>query len=154
MPNEPRTPGVPNGLRVFAGFIAQPLIASGVAFLTFPLFLLDHTGRPLAGGEVVADVTAAAGSVAFAVAIVAVIVALVAAPTAMLLAQRRTVGLREALLWGLGFGNTPMLLGAMLAGTYGVEGLARGVEFSSAIGMAGAAVFWVIVLRENSARKP
>jgi hypothetical protein len=77
-----------------------------------------------------------------------------ALPTAIWLAKRRLVTLGEALLWGLLFGNAPMVVGTLLAGSYGVAGFLRGVAFSSVLGAAGAGAFWTIALRRQVDKTP
>jgi hypothetical protein len=138
-------------MRLFLGLVIQPLLASSLAFLGFPVFLLDQEGRSLAGGFP-ANPTDAALSVALGVGVVAVFVTVVGVwPTAVWLTKRHAVPLKEALVFGLAFGNLPYALLAVAVGgrTYGVEGLARGVAFSSFLGLAGAAAFWVIALRQQ-----
>jgi len=134
--------------RLLAGLAIQPFIAGALAFLVFPWLLLDSNGRSLAGGT--GDMVHAAGSVAIGAAVVALGITLVAAlPAAVWLTTRRRVPISEALLWGLGLGNVPMVAGTLLAGTYGVEGFVRGIAFSSVLGVAGASVFWTIALRRT-----
>ncbi|HEX7020556.1 MAG TPA: hypothetical protein VF159_11115, partial [Gemmatimonadaceae bacterium] len=94
------------------------------------------------------NVADAAASVAVGTGLVALVVTLLGAlPTAVWLMKRRRVSLSEALAFGLAFGNAPFLIGALLAGTYGVAGFIRGIAFSSLLGVIGAAVFWWIALR-------
>lgn|SRR5262245_17046867 len=141
-------------MRLFVGLLIQPLLAGSVAFLIFPVFLLDQNGRSLAGG-VPGNPTDAAVSVAVGVGLVAVFVTVLGVwPTAVWLMKRRLVSLREALVFGLGFGVLPYVLLAVATGgkTYGVEGLVRGVAFSSLLGVAGAAAFWAIALRQPRGR--
>jgi hypothetical protein len=132
---------------MFVAVMAQPLLAGVLAFLLFPLLLLDRSGRTLAGGFP-ADVSDAAMSVAIAVGMLAFVVTLAGAlPAAVWLTRRRHVSLREAALYGLLFGNLPIIFGTALAGAYGIEGFLRGVAFASVLGVAGAAVFWLIAIR-------
>jgi hypothetical protein len=132
-------------MRLFVGLAVQPLLAAGVAFFGFPL-LLDQSGRTLAGGFP-ADSTDAAASVAFGVGIVAVFVTVVGVfPTVLWILKRRPVTLALALLFGLAFGNLPVMLGTVLAGGYGVAGALRGLAFASLIGLTGAVGFWLIVV--------
>ena len=136
-------------MRLLVGLVVQPFVATAVAFLAFPPLLLDRNGHTLAGGFPV-DVTDAARSVALGAGLLAFFVTLVGAlPTTVWLTKRKHVSLSEALLYGLGFGNVPMILGAVLAGTYGVAGFVRGVAFSSLLGLTGAAVFWAIAIRRQ-----
>jgi hypothetical protein len=152
MHHQVRTLSVPEEMRLFAGLVVQPFIAGGLAFFLFPLLWLDSNGRSLAGGSPT-DAVAAAESVAIGAGLLAFVITLVAAlPTAVWLTKRKFISFAEALLWGLGFGNTPMAIGTVLAGTYGVAGVVRGVAFSSVLSIAGAAMFWAIALRRQ--RKP
>jgi hypothetical protein len=135
--------------RLFAGFIVQPVLAGVLAFGVFPFLLLDRNGRTIAGGFPT-DVSDAALSVAVSAAIVAFFITLVGAlPIAVWLTKRRMVSLGESLLWGLGFGNVPIVLGTILAGTHGLEGFVRGAAFASLLGMAGAVTLWTIALRRD-----
>jgi len=144
----PRSLGPLEELRLLAGMAVQPFLAGAVAFVSFPLLLLDRHGNALAGG-VPSDVTDAALSVAIGVALLALLVTIVGVfPTALWLVKRGYVRFTSALLWGLGFGNFPLVLGTVLTGGgYGLAAFIRGVVFSSLIGLAGAAVFWVISIR-------
>jgi hypothetical protein len=135
-------------IKLLAGLAVQPFVASAVAFFSFPVFLLDGNGQTLAGGRPV-DPTAAAVSVAIGTGLVALFVSVVGVlPTALWLTRRFQVSLRDALLFGLGFGNLSYALMALAAGgTYGLAGLARGVASSSLLGLSGATVFWAIAVR-------
>jgi hypothetical protein len=134
--------------RVLGGLVAQPFVAAAVAFVAFPLLLLEPDGQTLPGG-VPSDVSDVALSVALSAGIVAAVVApLVVFPAAVWLMKRRELSLAETLMFGIGFGNLPYILLAIVAGgTYGLAGLLRGVLFASLLGMAGAASFWVIAIR-------
>src|SRR5262245_22900664 len=134
--------------RLLAGLFVQPFIASGVAFFSFPVLLLDRNGETLAGGFP-GDPTDAAFSVALGTGLVALVVTVVGVlPTAMWLTKRRDLSLGQALLFGLGFGNLAYVVMAIAAGgTYGLPGLVRGVLFSSLLGLTGAVSFWLIALR-------
>ena len=61
MESRARTLTPADEMRLFAGLAVQPFVAAGVAFVGFPVFLLDRTGRTLAAG-VPSDPTAAAMS--------------------------------------------------------------------------------------------
>jgi hypothetical protein len=136
------------GPRLLAGIAVQPFLAGGLAFVSFPMLLLDRSGGTLAGGFP-SDATDAAFSVAIGAGIVALLVSVAGVlPTVIWVTRRRHVALGEALLFGLGFGNLPFVVGTALAGVYGVGGFVRGAAFSSLLGLAGAGVFWVIALRE------
>ena len=149
-----RTLQPPEEMKVFVAVAVQPLLAAALGFVAFPILLLDRSGHTLAGGSP-ANVADSAASVAVAVGLVALAVALFGGlPTALWLAKRRRIPVLEAIAFGLGFGNLPFLLGALMAGTYGVAGFIRGVAFSSLLGVAGAAVFWCIALRETVHSNP
>jgi hypothetical protein len=83
-------------MRLLAGLMAQPFVASGLGFLLFPLLLLDTDGRTPAGGFPM-DVTDAAHSVALGVGLVAFFVTLLGALPTVWLTKRRQVSLREAI---------------------------------------------------------
>jgi hypothetical protein len=137
-------------MKLLAGLAVQPFLAAVVAFVGFPFFLLDRTGQTLAGGFP-ADRTDAAIAVAFGVAIVALFITVVGVfPTALWLVKRRPVTLTQALLFGLGFANLPIVVGTVFAGSYGVTGALRGSAFASLIGLTGAATFWLMSLREQT----
>ena len=149
-----RTLSPSEDMRFLIGVAVQPFVAAGLGFLAFPVFLLDPNGRALAGGSP-GNVADAAGSVAAGVGLVALLVTLVGGlPTALWLTKRRRISLLEALAFGLGFGNLPFALGALMAGTYGIAGFIRGMAFSSLLGIGCAAVFWCTALRQTVDVKP
>jgi hypothetical protein len=59
MTHPPRSLGTSEEVRLFAGLMVQPFLASVLAFVAFPVLLLDGSGRTLAGGFPI-DVTDAA----------------------------------------------------------------------------------------------
>jgi hypothetical protein len=150
MKPSPRTLTPSEELLVAGGLLVQPFLAAVLAFALFPRLLLDRQGQALAGGYPM-DPADAAVSVAIGAGIVAGAVTLLGVlPSAVWLVRRRNLTLAETLLLGLGFGNLPYGLMAIAAGgTYGVEGLLRGVAFSSLLGLSGAALFWLIALRSR-----
>jgi hypothetical protein len=134
-------------MRLLGGLVVQPVLAGGLAFLLFPFLLLDSDGQTLGGGYP-SNPTDAALSVALGAGIVAGLVTLVAVLPTIWLMQRRQLTFKDALLFGVAFGNAPyVLLAALTRGTYGIPGLLRGIAFSSLLGLCGAALFWLIVLR-------
>lgn len=134
-------------MRLFAGLSVQPFLAAFVAFASFPYVLLDRAGRT-AAGSYPNDPTDTAMGLAFGVAIVALVVILVGVlPTAVWIVKRRRLTLAYALVFGFGFGNLPVVLGAVLSGGPGAGGLLRTHAFASLIGVTGAAVFWAISIR-------
>lgn len=146
---EARTLTPAQELKLLAGLAVQPFLAAAVAFVSFPLVLIDRTGRTLAGGFT-SDPTDAAISVALGVGVVALFVTIVGVfPTAVWVVKRHSLTLTQALLFGLGFANLPLVLGIVLTRAgYGPAGVLRGVAFASLIGLTGSAAFWVISLRE------
>jgi hypothetical protein len=138
--------------RLAIGLILQPFVTAAAAFLSFPFLLLTGTGEALGGGYPV-DRADAAASVAFAVAVVAVPITMFGAfPLARWRMLRGRVSLLEALLFGLGFGNLPFVIGATLLGTYGRTGALRGLAAASLLGLTGAAVLWMIAMRSPQPR--
>ena len=144
-----RTLQPPEEMRFLVAVAVQPLLAAALGFVAFPILLLNRNGYTLAGGSP-ANVADSAASVAAAVGLVALLVTILGGlPTALWLTKRRRIPLVEAIVFGLGFGNLPFVVGALTAGTQGSAGLVRGVAFSSLLGVAGAAVFWSIALRNR-----
>jgi hypothetical protein len=76
MKHPARTLSPAEEMRMLGGMVVQPFVAAGLAFVTFPLLLLDREGQTLAGGFP-ADVTDAALSVAMGAGIVAGLIVLV-----------------------------------------------------------------------------
>ena len=139
-------------MRLFVGLAVQPFLTAAAAFVSFPL-LLDRSGRTLAGGFP-ADAADAAVSVAFGVGIVAVFVTVAGVlPAVVWILKRRPITLTLASLFGLAFGNLPVVIGTLLAGGYGVAGTRRGLAFASVIGLTGAGGFWLIAVRPESQSK-
>src|SRR5262245_49595867 len=105
MRRESRTHTFSDVLKLLAGVAVQPFLAGVVAFFAFPVFLLDGNGETFAGGRP-ADRTDAALSVALGAGLVALLVTgAFVLPTALLLTRRFQLFLRDALLFGLAFGN-------------------------------------------------
>jgi hypothetical protein len=140
--------------RLFVGLILQPVTIFALAYIFFPVLLLDRFGNTLSGGRP-NDVHDAAMSVAFGATLLACVVTLVLVlPAAIWFMKRRAVSLAEALCIGFAIGNAPMAIGSLLAGTYGAEGLVRGIAMSTVLGLGGAAVFWLIALRPHRVDLP
>jgi hypothetical protein len=132
-------------MRILAGLALQPFVTAGAAFLLFPVLVLDRTGQAFARGRP-ASVVDSAASVAFAVGFVSVPVVVCAVLPALLWFRRRGLLTRfRTLVAGMAFGNVPIVIGYLLAGTYGPIETARTVVYASAIGLSGAAVFWLVV---------
>jgi hypothetical protein len=148
----PRTLNSAEEMRVLAGLLVQPFLAGGLAFIAFPLLLLDQDGRTLAGGYP-SDPTDAALSVAMGTFVVAGVVTLFGVlPTAVWIIRRHQLSLTVTLVFGLGFGNLPYVLMAAAWGTHGQAGLLRGAAFASLLGLSGAALFWMMTLRPQKSR--
>ena len=142
-------------MKLFAGFAVQPFLAAAVAFVTFPYVLLDQNGANFKGGFP-SDPTDAAISVALGAGIGAFFVTLLGVfPTAVWFVKRRPLPLRHALLFGLVFGNLPVVLGTLLSGGSGAAGPLRPLVMASILGVVGAAVFWAISIRgRDFSREP
>lgn len=139
----------PSDERMFAALLVQPIVAGALTFVLFPILFVDRSGRLIAGGYV--NVNDAALSVAIGAAFVTAIVALLAVlPTALWVTKRQQLTMQRTVLFGFGFGNVTYLFLAVLLARgrfYGSEGVLGGLVLSSILGVAGAAVFWVIALR-------
>ena len=106
MTSQSRTLTPADQLKLFVGLAVQPFLAAAVAFVSFPLVLLDRAGRTLAGGFP-SDPTDAAISVALGVGVVALFVTLVGVlPTAVWVAKHR----RLTLAIKVGFRRTARLM--------------------------------------------
>lgn len=143
-------------LKLLTGLAVQPVLAFAVAFVSFPFVLLDRAGRTLGGGFP-SDPTDAALSVALGVGVVAVFMtALVILPAVLWILNRRLVTFTQSLVYGLGFGNLPIVIGTILSqGGYGLAGVVRGMVLGSLVGLTGAAAFWGIAIRGlDSGRDP
>jgi len=152
MSRQQSEPAPLDAVRMLVGLALQPIVATAVAFLLFPLLLLDRTGQTFAGGHPV-SVSDSAASVAFAVGIVTVPVVIAGVlPTLLWLLRSGAITLTRALSVGIVFGNLPIVMGSLLAGTYGAIATVRTVAYASTIGVAGATAFW-LVLSHNHERQ-
>jgi len=123
-----RTLNSSDEMRVLFALLLQPVVAAGLAFVSFPL--LNNPGT--------VDSAGAATSIAFVVGIVAFVFVLAAAwPAVLWLAKRGPVKLTHAMLFGVAMANVPVAIG----------GSARAVLFASFIGLVSAVLFWVISIR-------
>jgi hypothetical protein len=126
-------------MKLLAALAVQPFLAAAVTFVLFPV-VADRAGRST-------DPLDAALSVAFGAAIVAFFMAIVCVLPAGLWAMRRnTLTLGRTILRGVCIANIPGILLTVLSG-HGVLVPLRAVALASAIGVAGAAMFWVIAGR-------
>lgn len=131
--------------RVFLGLLVQPFLAAALTYLAFPV--IDATGRPLYGGRA-GDSSDAAIALSLGVAVVAAVITVAAAlPTAVWFMKRTTITLGRAALFGLLLGNIPVVVGSILAGSYGPAGTARASVIGTLLGVSGAALFWLIAIR-------
>lgn len=141
----PRTLTPADAARLALGFVVQPFVTAVVAFFVFFLLMLDGTGRTL-DGSFPSSPTDAAMSVAAGTGFLAIFVTLAGVlPTVVWIVRRRPLTFTHALLFGLAFGNLPIVLGALLLG--GNWSLLRTHAFASLIGVTGAAAFWLISIR-------
>lgn len=131
--------------RVFLGLLLQPPCAAALTFVAFPL--IDATGRPLYGGST-PDTADAAIALALGVGVVAaMLTVLLVFPTVVWVVKRTTVTFGRAALFGVMFGNIPVVVGSALAGNYGSAGALRASVFGTLLGVSGATLFWVLAIR-------
>lgn len=132
-------------LRVFLGFLVQPLVAALFGFVTFPL--LEAASRQ-ASEAYTDDMTGAAIAMGLGTGLVAFFVTpLLALPMFVFLRRRLPVTLRSTLVCGAVLGNVlsvPMLLMLTI----------RGVVFGTAVGVTCAAAFWWIAGRHLQDQGP
>ena len=141
----PRTLTPADAARLALGLVVQPFVTAVAAFFVFFLLMLDETGRTL-DGSFPSSPTDAAMSVAAGTGFLAMFVTLLGVvPTVVWIVKRRRLTFTHALLFGLGFGNLPMVLGTVLLG--GNWSLVRTHAFGSLVGVAGGAAFWLISIR-------
>lgn len=134
--------------RIFMGLLVQPVLAAVLTYMAFPL--IDYTGRTLYGGRV-GDSADAALALALGVGFAAALVTIVGVfPTVVWLVKRLDVTFGRAILFGVLFGNLPVVIGSLLAGSYGPAGFVRAAVIGTALGTSGAALFWVIALRQQT----
>jgi hypothetical protein len=148
-------------MRVFLGFLVQPLVAALFGFVTFPI--VEVTGRPLYGGFT-PDVGEAALAFGLGAGIVGLFVAVFAAlPLFVWLRRRGPITLTKTLVSGALLGNALTVVVVVLAvlgrsginaqsPTYGLLGGIRVVVFGTATGVACAALFWWIAGRHLQPR--
>jgi hypothetical protein len=132
-------------MRVFRGLVAQLLLAPAVAFLIFPLVMLDSHGLTVRGHFVTEPIEAALG-VAFYVGVFALFMTVfVVFPATVWLLKRRYVTAPLCLAIGLGLANLPVVVATLSGGA--TSGLLRLHAFASLIGASCAAAFWVVAIR-------
>jgi hypothetical protein len=136
-------------MRILVGLALQPIVTAGVAFLLFPLSRGAHVSGSGSGG--VAD---AARAIGFTVGLVSVpLVVFAVVPVMLWLRRHGRLTLASSLMGGVVFGNVPIAIGWLLAGTYGPLQTVRTVAYASAIGLTGAAVFWLVVSATRDERQ-
>lgn len=123
--------------RLFAGFAVQPFLAAGLTVVLYSY--VYEGGRPPTG--VSTAKAALAHGAYFGVAALLITIAC-AFPTVVWLVKRRPVPLVLALAFGLVVGNVPVVIAALRGG-----GGFRLHVLASVLGVAGAAVFWLISIR-------
>lgn len=132
-------------MRLFVGLLVQPFLAAALTYLAFPL--IDLTGRPLYGGRAGDSGDAAISlslGVGFAAAVITIVVV---APAVVWLVKRVDITLGQAALFGVLFGNLPVVIGTLLAGSYGPAGFLRASVIGTVLGVSGALLFWVVSIR-------
>ena len=127
-------------MRIFLGFLVQPLVAALCGFLAF-LVLLDDGQSFAPSGSTLSGSIWAARAFGLAAGIYAFFVApLTALPLFVWLRRSGPITLSKTLITGAALGN--LLNVVMLA-----VGTVRGVIIGTAIGIICAAVFWWIAGR-------
>lgn len=131
--------------RIFVGLLVQPFLAAVLTYMAFPL--IEYTGRTLYGGRA-GDSADAALALALGVGIAAAGITVVGVfPTVVWVIRRLDVTFGRTILFGVLFGNLPVAIGSLLAGSYGPIGLLRAAVIGTTLGISGAALFWVVALR-------
>jgi hypothetical protein len=143
--------------RLALAFLLQPVVSFAVGLLLFPL--VDYSSR-LSGEGSASNLIGGALAFGFGTGIVGGLATLVAWPVVVWLMRRGPVTRRTVLLGGLMLGNVPAVL-ALVAWSavilnadvsdapsidlsYLAFIVARGATLGSIIGLAGAAVFWIV----------
>lgn len=130
--------------RLFLGLLVQPVLAAALTYIAFPV--IDSTGRALYGGQ--GGDADAALSLALGVGFAAAVITIVAVfPTVVWVVKRIDVTFTQTVLFGALFGNLPVVIGSLLAGSYGPAGFVRAATLGTVLGVIGAALFWVVSLR-------
>ena len=139
--------------KIAIALILMPFVSAAIGFLLFPFVAAGIGGRP---------VDMLDGAIAFGLGMgIASLLVIVfgALPLLVWLLKRGPVTLRHALLSGAALGNLPVLLivirllsmglgsEAFFGGREWALGAWRAVLVGSAIGMASAAVFWLVAGR-------
>ena len=133
---------------MFLGLLVQPPFAAALTYVAFPL--IDATGRPLYGGST-PDTADAAIAVSLGGGVVAaVMTVLCVLPTVVWVMKRTTVTLGRAALFGAAFGNIPVVVASALSGNYGPAGAMRASVIGTVLGVSGATLFWILVIRGHS----
>jgi hypothetical protein len=139
----PRTLTPAEAARVVLGLVVQPLVTAAAGFFGFFLLIRNWTD---ARWQFPGSPTEAAMSVAAGTAFLSVAVTLLGVvPTVVWIVRRRRLTFTHALLFGLAFGNLPMVLGTLFFD--GNWNLLRTHAFGSLTGISGAAAFWLISIR-------
>jgi hypothetical protein len=154
--------------RLAVALLLQPVVSFALGFLLFPV--VDYSSRVTGQGRA-NSVIDGAFAFGFATAIVGGLVAMLGAwPVVVWLMRRGPVARRTVLLGGFIFGNVPAVL-AIVAWSavvlkahgsgaqsidlsYAAFVVARGATLGSLIGVAGAAVFWLVAREPVRHRLP
>jgi len=145
--------------RLLLGLAVQPVVAAVLGFLSFPL--IDFSGRLLEPGFPV-DRLDAGMAMAFGLAIAATLLTLFGAlPAVAWCLSRGPLTRTQTLLAGAILGNVPFAVIVPLAyahessrlATFWPVGALRALVFGTFFGLAGAAVFWMILTRSLSLRE-
>lgn len=139
-------------MRIFYGFLVQPLSAATLGFLAFPL--IEFTRRAIEGGTT-SDPMRAAISVGLAAGFAAFMVTVCGAlPVVAWLLKRGPLRLKQILWGGALLGNLPfavILLMSFLTNNISAGaswlGLLRALTLGALFGVVGAALFWAISIR-------
>jgi hypothetical protein len=147
-----------NEARLAVAFLLQPVVSFVAGFAVFPI--VDYSNRVIGLGRA-SSVLDGGIAFGFGTAIVGgLVTVLVAWPVVVWLMRRGPVTRRTVLLGGLLLGNVPAVL-AIIASSVAILNadasesarinlsyvsviVARAVPLGSAIGLAGAAVFWLV----------
>ncbi len=139
-------------MRLFVGFVVQPLSAAILGFIAFPL--IDFTQSAIEGGRPT-DPMRAAISIGLGAGFAAFLVTVCGAfPLVVWLLKRGPLTLKQILWGGAILGNLPfavIVALAVLTNNVNVSaswlGTLRSLALGALFGVVGAALFWAISIR-------